>query len=386
MKELRADLHVHTCLSPCAEREMVPTAIVRRARAKGLDMIGVCDHNSAENVAAVARAGRSQSLCVIPGIEITSREEVHILGLFASEQRLMDLQGVVYENLAGENNEEFFGPQTVVDEHDRPAGTNTRFLLGATGLSLEEVVEAIHDCGGLAVASHIDRESFGLVGHLGFIPPGLKLDAVELSPQARPGGWGGFPVLRASDAHCLNDIGRSVTSIFAEQASVEEIGKALRKEDGRRVVANMQDLSLHILDILENSIAASASRIEIELEEDTGRDVLCLEIRDNGRGMDAETRKRALDPFFTTKTTRRVGLGLPLLAQAARESGGTLEIASQPGQGTRVRAVFQLSHPDRKPLGDIAETLRTILSGRPELDLQFRYKKDSEIVAEFSSR
>jgi anti-sigma regulatory factor (Ser/Thr protein kinase) len=274
----------------------------------------------------------------------------------------------------------------VVDEHDRPAGTNTKFLLGATGLSLEEVVEAIHDCGGLAVAAHIDRESFGLVGHLGFIPSGLKLDAVELSPHAAAGGWGDFQVVRASDAHCLKDIGRSVTSIFAEQASVEEIGKALRKEDGRRVVANMQDLSLHILDILENSIAASASRIEIELEEDTRRDLLCLEIRDNGRGMDAQTRKRALDPFFTTKTTRRVGLGLPLLAQAARESGGTLQIASQPGQGTLVKAVFQLSHPDRKPLGDIAETLRTILSGRPELDLQFQYKRDSEVVAEFSSR
>ena len=147
----------------------------------------------------------------------------------------------------------------------------------------------------------------------------------------------------------------------------------------------MQDLSLHILDIVENALAASATRISILIDEDTARDVLSLEIRDNGKGMDAEARARALDPFYTTRTTRRVGLGLPLLAQAARESGGTLEIASGPGQGTTIKAVFQRSHPDRKPLGDVAETLGTILSGRPELDLQFEYRKDAQCVAGLNS-
>lgn len=144
----------------------------------------------------------------------------------------------------------------------------------------------------------------------------------------------------------------------------------------------MEDLSLHILDIVENSIAASATRIRILITEDTQRDLLSLEISDNGRGMDAETQKKALDPFYTTRTTRRVGLGLPLLAQAAREGGGHFELDSETGRGTTVKAVFQLSHPDRKPLGDIAETLQTILSGRPELDLRFEYKRDSELIAE----
>jgi signal transduction histidine kinase len=147
----------------------------------------------------------------------------------------------------------------------------------------------------------------------------------------------------------------------------------------------MQDLSLHILDIVENSLAASASRIEIVIVEDTRADSLSLEIRDNGRGMDPETRTKALDPFFTTRTTRRVGLGLPLLAQAARQGGGTFEIASEPGRGTAVKAVFRLSHPDRKPLGDVAETLRAILCGRPELDLRFEYRRDSELIASLGS-
>ena len=382
MRELRADLHVHTCLSPCGAPEMVPTAIVRQARARNLDMIGICDHNSAENAAAVARAGERASVSVIPGIEVTTREEVHILGLFETVRQVMRMQRVVHDHLAGTNDEEAFGPQTIVDERDRVTGSTTKLLIGATDLGLDDVVGAIHDFGGLAIASHVDREHYGLIGHLGFVPEGLKLDALEVSPRGRVRRWGDFPVITSSDAHCLDDVGRSCTAFFAEGATVREIGKALRGEDGRGVSTTMEDLSLHILDIAENAIAASATRIGIVIMEDTRRDLLSLEISDNGKGMGEEDRKRALDPFWTTRTTRRVGLGLPLLAQAARESGGSLEITSEPGRGTTVKAVFQLSHPDRKPMGNVAETLRTILAGRPELDLWFEYTRDSEVVAE----
>lgn len=148
----------------------------------------------------------------------------------------------------------------------------------------------------------------------------------------------------------------------------------------------MEDLSLHILDILENSVAAEASEITILIAEDSAGDQLVLEIRDNGKGMDEGTRKKALDPFFTTRTTRRVGLGLPLLAQAARESGGSLDLDSAPGQGTSVRATFQLSHPDRKPLGDLGATLGAILAGRPELQLQFEHRKDGTTTSSMDSR
>ncbi len=143
----------------------------------------------------------------------------------------------------------------------------------------------------------------------------------------------------------------------------------------------MEDLSLHVLDIVENSVAASARTIEIRLVEDSASDRLSLEIRDDGKGMDETMRRKALDPFFTTRTTRHVGLGLPLLAQAAKDSGGDLELDSAPGRGTIVRASFQLSHPDRKPLGDLTATLGAIVAGRPDLELLFEYKKDGEIVA-----
>jgi predicted metal-dependent phosphoesterase TrpH len=238
MKELKADLHIHTCLSPCAELEMVPTAIVREARARGLDMIGVCDHNSAENVGAVVRAGRRESVFVVPGMEITSREEVHILGLLPSEENAIHLQAIVYENLTGENDEDTFGLQVVVDEWNEVLGTETRLLIGATSLTLEDVVEAIHRAGGLAVASHIDREGFSLVGQLGFIPPGLKLDALEVSSRSPFKSWEDYTVITSSDAHRLEDIGKVSTSFYARDLNFSEIEKALNREDGRSVTIN----------------------------------------------------------------------------------------------------------------------------------------------------
>lgn len=138
----------------------------------------------------------------------------------------------------------------------------------------------------------------------------------------------------------------------------------------------MRDLSLHILDIAENSIDAQATRIEIRLEESRSRNRLALEIIDDGAGMDEETVKKALDPFMTTKTTRRFGLGLPLLAQAAQAANGRLSIESGPAQGTRVRADFELDHIDLKPLGDISQTLAVLIMGHPEVDIVYVHETD----------
>jgi predicted metal-dependent phosphoesterase TrpH len=215
---------------------MQATGIVKQAGKMGLDMIGICDHNSAENVAAVVRAGAREGLPVVPGMEITSSEEVHILGLFRSEQHVLRLQNLIYENLPGENSEEAFGCQTVIDEWDRAVGTNPRLLIGATALTLEQVIEAIHREAGLAIASHVDRERFSLIGQLGFIPEGLELDAVEVSRPPSIGQSYDYPVLVFSDAHFLEDVGRSYTDFAIEDVSIDEIGKALRNQGGRRIV------------------------------------------------------------------------------------------------------------------------------------------------------
>ena len=146
-------------------------------------------------------------------------------------------------------------------------------------------------------------------------------------------------------------------------------------------VKGMEDLSLHILDIAENSIAAGASKIQIKIIEDIKRNLLFIEIADNGKGMDEDTIKMAYDPFFTTKTTRRVGLGVPLLAQAARESKGDINIISKKGKGTTITANFQYNHIDRRPLGDIEKTLTVLIVANPEIDFLFEYRRNDYIYS-----
>jgi len=138
----------------------------------------------------------------------------------------------------------------------------------------------------------------------------------------------------------------------------------------------MEDLSLHILDIVENSVAAQASAIEIRLSEDKKKDVLSVEVIDNGIGMDEETQRRALNPFFTTKKVRRFGLGLSLLSESAKAANGHLSIRSKKGKGTRIKADFQYSHIDRKPLGNIGQTIITLVIGNPDIDIIYIHKKD----------
>ncbi|MDI6807429.1 MAG: ATP-binding protein [Candidatus Eisenbacteria bacterium] len=137
----------------------------------------------------------------------------------------------------------------------------------------------------------------------------------------------------------------------------------------------MEDLSLHILDIVENSIRANAKNVEIKLTEYKKENLLILEINDDGQGMDDQTRKQAMSPFFTTKERKKTGLGLSFLAQSAEESGGKLKIDSGVGKGTKVTATFGLNHIDRKPLGKLDETMKCLRVTHPEINLFFNYAK-----------
>ncbi|MBU4486045.1 MAG: ATP-binding protein [Candidatus Delongbacteria bacterium] len=141
----------------------------------------------------------------------------------------------------------------------------------------------------------------------------------------------------------------------------------------------MEDLSLHILDVVENSIEAGASKIEIKIIEDKSRDLLEIEIKDNGRGMSEETLSKVLDPFYTTRTTRRVGMGLSLLVQAAKDSNGNFEINSSVGVGTEVKASFQYSHIDRKPIGDLKSTFIILITSYPEINFIYIHQDEEGI-------
>ena len=140
----------------------------------------------------------------------------------------------------------------------------------------------------------------------------------------------------------------------------------------------MEDISLHILDIAENALKAGATRVEIHVIEDLENDILKLQIIDNGKGMDEEMVQAVTDPFVTTRTERRVGLGLPFLAESARMAGGDIKIKSEPGVVTSIEADFVYSNIDRKPLGDIIKTMMMLIAGNPEVDFHYCHKKNNQ--------
>ena len=137
----------------------------------------------------------------------------------------------------------------------------------------------------------------------------------------------------------------------------------------------MEDISLHILDIAENSIRVNAKNINIKIIEDKKNDLLTLTIEDDGKGMDDKTKKDALNPFFTTKKGKKVGLGLPFLSQSAEEADGTTKIESEPGKGTKITTTFKLEHIDRKPFGNLNETIKCLKVTHPEINITFDHVK-----------
>jgi PHP family Zn ribbon phosphoesterase len=249
LKVYSLDLHIHTVLSPCTEiADMTPKVVVRTAAERGLDVIAVCDHNSARNTAATKRAAKGTGLTVLPGIEVTSLEEVHIVGLFGSVEAALVVQEEVYARLPGENDEDVFGYQVVVNENDEVEDMDDRLLIGATTLSAERVVELIHRVGGLAVPAHVDREGFGIFSKLGFIPESMKVDALEVSkrstyqgvrekfPQCRD-----YTLITSSDAHTPEDVGIVSTKARMAEPSFEELKMALKGLEGRGVLDSETD-------------------------------------------------------------------------------------------------------------------------------------------------
>ncbi len=238
-----ADLHIHTVLSPCAGDDMTPLSIVAWAADEGLGMIAVCDHNSAANAAAVQEAAGG-ALAVLAGIEITSAEECHVIGLFPDAAHAAAAGEEVAATLptADDDYERVFGEQLVVDAQGELRGRETRALATASAYDVNGAVALVHRHDGLAVAAHVDRAGFGVIAQLGFFPTDAGFDGIELSRHVLPGsprdaefGAYGLPVLRSSDAHYLGDIGRARTSLRVQEPTFAELALALRGEGGRSV-------------------------------------------------------------------------------------------------------------------------------------------------------
>jgi PHP family Zn ribbon phosphoesterase len=221
---------------------MSPQKITTQAQRMNLGIIAICDHNSAQNVPAVMQAAKASGVIVLPGMEVCSREEIHLLGIFQNLDAAFALQSTVYDHLAGKNDPDVFGLQVVANESDEVVEIQEKLLIGATDLEVDQIVDEIHHLGGIAIASHVDRETFSVFSQIGFIPETLAFDALELSGHIMTGEArrryapsGGVAFVRSSDAHRLDDLGTNTSEYLLERPTLTELRKALKQEDGRMV-------------------------------------------------------------------------------------------------------------------------------------------------------
>lgn len=237
-----ADLHLHTVASACAEVEMIPPLIVRRARQLGVGLLAVTDHHSVENAAAVQEAARAAGIAVLAGMEVQTREEVHVLCYFDDLEQAETWQEMIWRRLPGmANRPEFFGEQYVVDATGAYVRTNGRLLQTSTDLSFEEIFSLADQWGVLAVPAHVDRPRYSLFANLGVLPEGVKLVGVEISRNVHPEeALNRFPSLRglgmvqSGDAHRLEEM-TNASLLKLAGPTAQEVRKALLNQDGRSV-------------------------------------------------------------------------------------------------------------------------------------------------------
>ncbi len=230
------DLHLHTALSPCTDDDMTPNNIVNMSVLKGLDIIAVTDHNTAGNCEAVMKCGQRSGLLVVPGMELETQEEVHVLCLLPDIKQARLLAAYVNNaHPGGENREELLGRQLLFDDQDRITGHERRLLLTAVRLSLQETVRLVRALGGAVIPAHVDRTANSILTNLGFIPPDLEIYWLELSASCQVDKFraehpelNAYSLLQSSDAHRLPDILERTSCIELVEKSIPCLLAALR--------------------------------------------------------------------------------------------------------------------------------------------------------------
>jgi PHP family Zn ribbon phosphoesterase len=244
MNTYRADLHIHTVLSPCGDLEMSPANIVEKAAEKGLDIIAVTDHNHTGHAGLTRKLGARKGIWVVYGAEINTREEVHCLTFFDTDEQLSTFQQELEENhLMVPNDTSLFGYQVIVDEEERITEEIGHSLFTGLKWSIGEAAAVVHELGGLFVPAHVDRFMNGLYAQLGLFPVDLEADAVEIWRRStRKAALKKHPELRThtliqnSDAHFVDDIGRAGNCYVMKSRNFSELRMALRGEMGRSVL------------------------------------------------------------------------------------------------------------------------------------------------------
>ncbi len=243
MRLFKADLHIHTVLSPCGDLEMSPVRIVAEAERKGLDIIGITDHNSTRHCSLTTRLAAEKGIFVMQGAEVTTKEEVHCLAFFENTDTLKKFQDFLDENLPEIINDPIrFGYQVEVDENEIILYEEKKLLINALKKSINEVEAKVHSLNGLFIPAHIDRKKNSIYSQLGFLPSDLKADAMEISRASSVSEFvskypevKNFQVIRSSDSHRIEDIGIVSTVFQIEEASFQEISMAIKGINGRNI-------------------------------------------------------------------------------------------------------------------------------------------------------
>ena len=230
------DLHIHSCLSPCGDDEMTPWNLVGMAKVKGLQVIALTDHNCALNVPQAMRAGQEYGIAVVPGMEVTSREEVHMLAYFDTPEADLAFGEVIYAHLPNViNRQDLFGNQTVIGEGDEPVDKVDKLLINATDLSLGEICALTERFGGVNVPAHINRGANSMIGALGLMPPLPEYPVAEVYrriPCPEYAVKGRF-VLYSSDAHRLEDIAEREFTLDVQEPTAQAVVALLRQQSHR---------------------------------------------------------------------------------------------------------------------------------------------------------
>jgi len=240
MQTIRAEFHVHTVLSPCAEVEMLPPLIVMEALDRGIQMLAITDHNSTANIKGVQQAADGTGITVLPGMELQTREEVHVLCLFDRLEQAEALQKAVDKALPElENRPDYFGDQLIVNAAGDYISREPRLLLTSANLTLSQAWELVVQLGGLMIPAHVNRTANGLIPTLGFVPPEIPFEALEISRQLKPAAArqkfpqiGAYPLVQGGDAHQLENL-LGANQITIESPTIAEIRLAFSGAGGR---------------------------------------------------------------------------------------------------------------------------------------------------------
>ncbi len=243
MQKYRADLHIHTLLSPCGSLDMDPDTIVNTAQQKGLDIIGITDHNHTGHCRLTSEIASEKGIFVLCGAEVTTKEEAHCLAFFETFDDIDDFQKLLDQSLIKvKNKTKLFGHQVIIDRDEQIIEEVEPLLINATTLSVDALTNQVHQRGGIFIPAHVNRSAYSLISQLGFIAPDMEADALELSKHAETSDFRkdnpllrNFSIIRSSDAHFPEDIGCVHSEFNIRKPSFQEIKMALLNENGRSV-------------------------------------------------------------------------------------------------------------------------------------------------------